>query len=139
MTQPVSVRFAPPVPKAVLLQHGLTLLPAAGIVKFDILQGVNIRHDIPLPPRLVNGDEVVAHIVEDSLPGNRSLRPHQKRSHYIVSLISGQHGLDGAVVGLLHAEGVLDHVLWQICSDPRHIAHGHHLSTGQGDVLRSLR
>ena len=46
---------------------------------------------------------------------------------------------DIAVVGLLHAEGVLDHVLWQICSDPRHIAHGHHLSTGQGDVLRSLR
>jgi len=52
-------KLLPLVPKAVLLQHSLALLSAAGIVKFDILQGVNIRHDIPLPPRLVNGDEVV--------------------------------------------------------------------------------
>ena len=66
--QSLICNLLPPVPKAVLLQHSLALLPAAGIVKFDILQGVNIRHDIPLPPRLVNGDEVIAHIVEDPLP-----------------------------------------------------------------------
>ena len=66
--QSLICNLLPLVPKAVLLQHGLALLPAAGIVKFDILQGVNIRHDIPLPPRLVDRDEVIAHIVEDPLP-----------------------------------------------------------------------
>ena len=69
------------------------------VVEFDEFQGVIIADDIAIPALLIDSEIVVAHVIQDPLPGDRVLGAHQEGGHHVVALVPGQQRLPGARYG----------------------------------------
>ena len=98
------------------------------VAELHELQRVEVPGDVPALVRLEDDEIVVPDAVEDALPGDGVLGPHQEGGHHVMAQVLAQKPLDGALIGLLGGHGGLQGILGEAGGEvqraPAGVLHG---------------